>query len=419
MTTPMRGRTARLLLAFALVAAIGLGTHSSVAADGSFVDVATSPFRADIEWLASRGVTAGCDRDRYCPDAPMTREQMASMLARMFSLPPTGRDYFADDAGSVHEPNINRLAAAGIAAGCGTGRFCPRASVSRAQMASFLVRAAGLRGAAPDHFLDDDGSVHRGDIDRAAMAGITAGCHQYVFCSSMPVTRGQMAAFLRRSEQPISSPSPLPVVGPLPACRYDDVLTPHAATEDWPLTLLDTIYALPAAYGPGPLVDSGTAGLNGGYRVRAGLVADLRAMADAARQARAPIGVTSAYRSYDSQVATFNHWVAVSGRDAALRRSARPGHSEHQLGTTIDARSADGGSPWLVSDWARTSAGSWMRDNAWRYGFVMSYPRGASAITCYDYEPWHYRYVGRSMAAAVRASGLTLREWLWRTDAGG
>ncbi|MGI8657974.1 MAG: M15 family metallopeptidase, partial [Candidatus Limnocylindria bacterium] len=200
---------------------------------------------------------------------------------------------------------------------------------------------------------------------------------------------------------------------------YDDVLTPHAATEDWQRTVLDTIYALPASYGPGALVDSGSAGLNGGYRVRAGLAADLRAMADAARRAGSPIGVTSAYRSYDSQIATFNHWVAVSGYDAALRRSARPGHSEHQLGTTIDARSAGGGSPWLVSDWARTAAGSWMRDNAWRYGFVMSYPRGASAITCYDYEPWHYRYVGRSTAAAVRASGLTLREWLWRTDAGG
>ncbi|MGI8830454.1 MAG: S-layer homology domain-containing protein, partial [Candidatus Limnocylindria bacterium] len=261
MTKPMIGRTARLLLAFALVAGVGLGVRSPVAAAGSFVDVAASPFRGDIEWLASRGITAGCDRDRYCPDAPMTREQMASMLVRMFSLPSTDHDYFADDAGSAHEANINRLAAAGIAAGCGAERFCPRAPVSRAQMASFLVRAADIGGAAPDYFLDDDRSVHRGDIDRAAMAGITAGCHQYVFCSSMAVTRGQMAAFLRRVEQPISPPAPLPDVGPLPACRYDDVLTPHAATEDWQRTVLDTIYALPASYGPGALVDSGSAGL--------------------------------------------------------------------------------------------------------------------------------------------------------------
>jgi D-alanyl-D-alanine carboxypeptidase len=55
-----------------------------------------------------------------------------------------------------------------------------------------------------------------------------------------------------------------------------------------------------------------------------------------------------------------------------------------------------------------------MRDNAWRYGFVMSYPKGASAKSCYDYEPWHYRYVGRDIGREVRLSGLTLREWLWR-----
>jgi D-alanyl-D-alanine carboxypeptidase len=55
-----------------------------------------------------------------------------------------------------------------------------------------------------------------------------------------------------------------------------------------------------------------------------------------------------------------------------------------------------------------------MRDNAWRYGFVMSYPRGASATSCYDYEPWHYRHVGREMAREVHLSGVTLREWIWR-----
>jgi D-alanyl-D-alanine carboxypeptidase len=55
-----------------------------------------------------------------------------------------------------------------------------------------------------------------------------------------------------------------------------------------------------------------------------------------------------------------------------------------------------------------------MAENAWRYGFVTSYPRGSFAQTCYDYEPWHYRYVGRDLAAAIRAGGLTPREYLWR-----
>ena len=59
-------------------------------------------------------------------------------------------------------------------------------------------------------------------------------------------------------------------------------------------------------------------------------------------------------------------------------------------------------------------AGAWLRVNAWKYGFVMSYPKGKTAVTCYQYEPWHYRYVGRTRARLIRSSGLTLREFLWR-----
>src|SRR4029079_7567934 len=69
---------------------------------------------------------------------------------------------------------------------------------------------------------------------------------------------------------------------------------------------------------------------------------------------------------------------------------------------------------WYYTDWGKTKAGAWLRANAWKYGFVMSYPKGKSTVTCYGYEPWHFRYVGRAEAAKVRASGLTLREYLWR-----
>jgi D-alanyl-D-alanine carboxypeptidase len=148
--------------------------------------------------------------------------------------------------------------------------------------------------------------------------------------------------------------------------------------------------------------------------VRSIVLADLRAMVDAARAAGVPLAVVSGYRSHAQQVATFSHWVAVSGYDAALRTSARPGHSEHQLGTTLDFTGAGDAAPWTYADWATTPAGAWMKASAWRYGFVMSYPAGAFAITGYDYEPWHYRYVGRTQAAAITASGLPPREFLWR-----
>ena len=100
--------------------------------------------------------------------------------------------------------------------------------------------------------------------------------------------------------------------------------------------------------------------------------------------------------------------------EQALRTSARAGHSEHQLGTSIDVTSEGGAAPWEYGDWATTPAGAWMADNAWRYGFVMSYPAGSQVETCFGYEPWHYRWIGRDAAAAHRQSGLQLRQFLER-----
>ena len=88
---------------------------------------------------------------------------------------------------------------------------------------------------------------------------------------------------------------------------------------------------------------------------------------------------------------------------------APPGHSQHQLGTAIDFRSNDGRTPF-----ATTRAGGWMKANAWKYGWLMSYPSGKAALTCYSYEPWHYRYVGRTVARLIHFSGLTVRQWIWR-----
>jgi D-alanyl-D-alanine carboxypeptidase len=212
---------------------------------------------------------------------------------------------------------------------------------------------------------------------------------------------------------PATPAPPPPTGGGLPACTYADVLTPHHGVGEWQITLLDTIYQLPATYAPGDLVDSSSAGVNAGYAVRSLMLADLAAMAADARAAGAPIQLVSGYRSYAQQKSTFDHWVSVGGYEQALRTSARPGHSEHQLGTAIDVTSEGGAAPWTYADWATTPAGAWMATNAWRYGFVMSYPRGASALSCYSYEPWHYRYVGRSLAADVAASGAVLRQLLW------
>ncbi|MGZ8475373.1 MAG: S8 family serine peptidase [Candidatus Limnocylindria bacterium] len=167
-----------------------------------FWDVEGSPFYPDILWIAQQQITLGCGDGQYCPAAPVTREQMASFLARALRLPASGADYFDDDAGSPHEGNINALAASGITLGCASRQFCPGAGVSREEMASFLVRALGLPASGGDFFEDDSGSIHEGNINALAASGTTNGCGGSSFCPWATVTRDQMAAFLHRGLAP-------------------------------------------------------------------------------------------------------------------------------------------------------------------------------------------------------------------------
>ncbi len=165
---------------------------------GLFMDVWDSAFRDAIVWLAESGITAGCSPLRYCPAGLVTREQMASFLARALNLPATTTDYFGDDGDSAHQADINRLAATGITGGCSEGKFCPKAAVTREQMASFIARALQLPASSTDFFADDDASRHEADINRMAASGVTGGCGPARFCPSSSITREQMAAFLHR-----------------------------------------------------------------------------------------------------------------------------------------------------------------------------------------------------------------------------
>jgi uncharacterized delta-60 repeat protein len=117
----------------------------------SFVDDDGSVFESDIEALGRAGITRGCnppDNDRFCPDQPVTRGQMAAFLVRGLGYTDTGTgDRFQDDNDSIFETDINRLATAGITRGCNppdNDRFCPDQPVTRGQMAAFLVRGLGL-----------------------------------------------------------------------------------------------------------------------------------------------------------------------------------------------------------------------------------------------------------------------------------
>jgi hypothetical protein len=165
-------------------------------------------FKSDIEWLADQGVTRGCNppaNDRFCPDETVTRGQMAAFLVRALGYSGTGSVDFVDDNTSVFERDIERLATAGVTRGCNppaNDRFCPDEPVTRGQMAAFLVRALAYSDAGSVDFVDDNGSVFESDIEKLAAEGVTRGCNPPAndrFCPNDPVTRAQMAAFLRRA----------------------------------------------------------------------------------------------------------------------------------------------------------------------------------------------------------------------------
>ncbi len=175
-----------------------------------FVDVGRGhTFESEVAWLAAEGITNGCSAlrlDIYCPDESVTRAQMASFLVRALAdVEPSPSNRFADDDESEHEPEINGIADARITGGCNPSDpslFCPDDPVTRAQMASFLYRALDLPDAPTDTFTDDDGSVHEPAIESIAAAGITLGCDPAdvsLFCPGKAVTRAQMAGMLSRA----------------------------------------------------------------------------------------------------------------------------------------------------------------------------------------------------------------------------
>ena len=119
--------------------------------------------------------------------------------------------------------------------------------------------------------------------------------------------------------------------------------------------------------------------------------------------------IRSAYRSYNTQKGLFNDYASKYGEEQANRFSARPGQSEHQLGTAVDF---GGTNVDFKAGYGQTPQGLWLAAHAYKYGFAMSYAEGKEHINGYIYEPWHYRYIGIEAAVEWIVSGKTLKEFL-------
>ena len=162
--------------------------------------------------------------------------------------------------------------------------------------------------------------------------------------------------------------------------------------------LVDKNHSLPEEYEPERLaaLDGYPLVLNkSGLSLHAGLMPDLLAMNEAAAADGVRLVISSSYRSYDYQKGLYERFVVIHGKEEADRFSARPGTSQHQLGTAIDFGS-------ITEKIAETGQGRWLAARAWEFGFSLSYPKNGEELTGYMWEPWHFRYISRTAARLQR-----------------
>lgn len=127
--------------------------------------------------------------------------------------------------------------------------------------------------------------------------------------------------------------------------------------------------------------------------------------------------ISSAYRSFAYQTSLYNHYVEVQGKAVADSQSARPGFSEHQTGLAVDVEPVSRTCE-VEQCFADTPEGKWVAANAYKYGFIIRYPKDMQNVTGYIYEPWHIRYVGTSLSTEMHNEKvLTLEQFFGLGDA--
>ena len=125
--------------------------------------------------------------------------------------------------------------------------------------------------------------------------------------------------------------------------------------------------------------------------------------------------LNSGFRTYKNQQGLYNRTRDTRGLAVAEKLSARPGHSEHQLGLAADF-SVKGQGCVIMVCFGNTEAGIWLAENAHKYGFVLRYPKGYKPITGFQYEPWHFRYVGVELATEMKTKGIKTLEEFWSLE---
>jgi D-alanyl-D-alanine carboxypeptidase len=179
---------------------------------------------------------------------------------------------------------------------------------------------------------------------------------------------------------------------------YTDV---SEVSDPLSLTLLvNKYFYFPQSFAPPDLVNIGSSML------RKEVAGAMQAMIDDAAAAGHRLWVQSGYRSYSTQAGLYSQYSARDGAAVADTHSARAGHSEHQSGLTADLNT-------ITDAFGTTPEGIWAAENCWYYGFIIRYTNENKSVTLYKSEPWHFRYIGREAASAMRELGCKQFEEYW------
>ena len=180
--------------------------------------------------------------------------------------------------------------------------------------------------------------------------------------------------------------------------------------------LVNKNYSLPEDYEPEDLVFLDVPLYNNdvnneGNYLRKEAADALKELFIAAKEEGYDLIARSGYRSYETQVSLYNRYVQQDGVESADQYSARPGHSEHQTGLTIDITS-ESVHEGLTEAFGETEEGEWVAQNAHRFGYIIRYPQNRVSETGYQYEPWHLRYVGVKIATEIYEDQLILEDYV-------
>jgi D-alanyl-D-alanine carboxypeptidase len=209
------------------------------------------------------------------------------------------------------------------------------------------------------------------------------------------------------------SPAITPAASPAAAAGFNK--TAHSTTDPTSIwAVVDKLRPIPngSEYVPPDLVATpdGIPNTHGHPLRQMTTDAIVELFAAAKAEAGFHLVIASGYRSYSSQTFAYNGYVSSLGQTGADATSARPGFSEHQTGMAADILDTASGCGTEGACFGNAPAGQWLAANAWRYGFILRYPADKTPVTGYEYEPWHFRYVGTDLAAEMHTEGVTTLE---------